>query len=125
MVFLDIIERIGAILKLANGIEDHVIYDQLGDLRLEAYDLKTQVLELKEENRVLKEQIADAGKRTLDKECYYFNGDGPFCTCCYDSDGKKIRMHESDNNMGTKFNKCPKCGLKIKKEQYPFEFSIL
>lgn len=36
---MDLIERINSILKIANGIENHAIYDQLGDLRLEAYKL--------------------------------------------------------------------------------------
>jgi len=118
---MDIIEHISAITKMASGIEDHVVYNQLGDLRIEAYELKVQLLELKEENAMLKQRLTEAGQKEIKKNCYYFNDDGPYCTRCYDDEGKRILMHPFDNNSGMVFNRCPKCENLTEDHEYPYE----
>lgn len=119
---MDVIERIGSIMKLANGIEDHVVYDQLGDLRLEAFSLKEEILKLKEENLTLKQKLSNEEEKEYKNECYYFKGEGPFCSHCFDTKGLKIRTHPVDNQMGTVSNDCPECKTWVIDHTYPFEF---
>jgi hypothetical protein len=106
---------------MVSGIQEHEIYDQLGDLRLEAFALKEEILRLKKENLKLKDQIASKEKAVFKNDCYYFDDDGPYCPRCFDTKGMKVRMLESDNNMGTKFNRCPECNTQTVKENYQIE----
>ena len=117
---MDIIEKISAITKLVSGIENHEIYDKLGDLQISAYELKTQILELKEENRLLKEQLSDKAIKKTVKETYFFGEEGPYCTCCYDNDNKKILLHKDDNYIGYIYYECPECKTRVLESTYDF-----
>ena len=87
-------------------------------------DLQVQILELAEklrekeerihtveqENRSLR-QASDLKARVHPQDEMYFvrqddgRDDGPFCTRCYDTDGKLIRLQVADWDQP----KCPKC----------------
>jgi hypothetical protein len=71
-------------------------------------ELKEQVLNLQKEVEALKNP--DATLAIKDGLYYTSEGDGPFCTCCYDSDRKTIRLADMPAVMDMlgKYE-CPKC----------------
>lgn len=83
------------------------LYNELGDVKIQMASLKEQIAELKEENHALKiAKPENKEKPTLVDQWYEFEGDdGRFCTGCYDSQGKKIRVTEFIANVYA----CPVC----------------
>lgn len=88
-------------------------------------DLQVQILELAEKLREKEDRIqtldrevrslretGDLKARVRAQDEMYFvrqddgRDDGPFCTRCYDTDGKLIRLQVADWDQP----KCPKCG---------------
>lgn len=63
------------------------------DLYRRMLELQTQVMALFEENRSLKEQLATRAQLTFKKNAYWMNDDGPFCSRCWDTEGKLVRLH--------------------------------
>jgi len=88
---------------------------EISDLKMRLADLKTAYAALQDENRELKEKI-----RTLEKDneeppvykngAYYSqNGDGPFCSACYDKDKKLIRLTKLPTMIRLGNHYCPVC----------------
>jgi hypothetical protein len=73
--------------------------ENLVDAQLKATDLKSEILTLREQNAHLNEELKKA-KATVpevvvkDGLYYKHDGDGPFCTTCYDNNTKLIRLTE-------------------------------
>jgi hypothetical protein len=97
----------------------------IGDLKIQLGETQIRVSDYIRENGELKEQVATLQKKieTLEnpdskliiKNGLYYTSedDGPFCTGCYDSDRKTIRLSEMPlalKRLG-KFE-CPKCKSK-------------
>lgn len=83
------------------------------DLRSAILDLKEELLKLREENTNIKEQLSvreNYNMQFLDNA--YFNvksdetKDGPFCSRCWDSDKKAIRLLKK---QGANLYECPNC----------------
>ena len=77
----------------------------IADLQVQLAELKTRLAELIEENNQLKQEIRKVSATETDvvlKKGMYFtqDGDGPFCTACYDSKKQMIRVSE----MGAAFH---------------------
>ncbi len=71
----------------------------VADLQIQLAQLKTRLAELIDENTHLKQEIKNAtstvAEVTLKDGLYYkIDGDGPFCTACYDSKRQLIRVSE-------------------------------
>lgn len=71
----------------------------IADLQLQLAELKTRLAELIDENNQLKTEIKKSSTSETEviiKDGVYYkpNGDGPFCTACYDSNRKMIRVTE-------------------------------
>lgn len=110
MGIIDSIKTAGALAKQIGSIE---VQQRLIDLQVEALDLI-------DENRTLKEQVATLEGELNTKKSLQFRNtfywattddggeEGPFCSHCYDSGGKLIRLHPINN--GQQFG-CPACGL--------------
>jgi hypothetical protein len=69
----------------------------VADLRVQLAELKDQLAELMEENRQLKEELKKSQSTVAEvvfKSGLYYrpDGDGPFCTTCYDKEHKLIRV---------------------------------
>jgi hypothetical protein len=90
------------------------------DLKLKINDLYGENLILKEENFKLKQQIEkqkdldDVRAKLIHEDNHYFlkNGnekDGPYCTNCWDSDSKLIRLHKGNLYQGVQYYTCPNC----------------
>lgn len=91
--------------------------EQLLSVKETLLDTREEATALREENSQLKEKIRqlEVGlpkeEMSLKEGLYYKdNGDGPFCTACYDSKKQAIRVADMPSAMqvlGT--HKCPVC----------------
>jgi len=101
------VKKLGEITK---KIQDAETNNTIADLSLGIAELKLQIVDLLEENRELKVQLAAAHeifdvreKLEVRKNLYYFKAEvtdrpeGPYCPSCLDSKGKLVLM--SDNPM--------------------------
>ena len=81
--------------------------NELADTKLQMASLKEQLAQCTEENRALKSARPEEKEKPLVQwGCYRFkNGDGLYCTACYDTQGKKIRT----TRLSSKFRQCPVC----------------
>jgi ribosomal protein L37AE/L43A len=114
MVIIDILKTSGKILKEAGKIEQ---YEQIVDAQQKITEMQQRIISLEEDNKNLKEKLEIKGKIMAEENVYWVeNGnkkDGPFCTCCYDSEYKLIRLHKKSHlNVWN----CPKCKNRIDKE---------
>jgi hypothetical protein len=96
---------------LADKTKDLELKEAIVDLQGQLIDLKSQIVELREENEKLKQAAATPSEVAI-KDGVYFkrNGEGPFCTACYDSKRLLSRLTElgaSHRVMGKW--KCPVC----------------
>jgi hypothetical protein len=91
----------------ADAIKNADLIDVIANLRLESAKLKStlasaeeRILEIKQENDALKAKIKALEESAINlnkpifQDGFYYSddGDGPFCTVCYDKDKKFIRV---------------------------------
>lgn len=92
------------------------------DLKIKISDLVSENLSLKEENFKLKRKLESIENKIaieknllIEGNLYFMNKenkkDGPFCTKCWDSDKKLVRLHLSDVDQGISHFNCPNCKL--------------
>jgi len=104
--------------EISKNIQDAEFKNLLADLSLELADTKLKLSEIIIENSDLKEKISNIehskglGEKLQVKDGMYYSdsGDGPFCTACYDSNGKKILANQLKGNFArlARFS-CPHC----------------
>jgi hypothetical protein len=115
MGIIEALKRLAALTKAINNIE----------VQQQVIELQVQIMDMLEENRRLKEDLAElrASERqrknlTVEDMTYWTNEDGktdgPFCTRCYDVDGKLVRMRKHDSVAGSGMT-CPQC----RRDVYP------
>jgi len=103
--------------EISKNVADAEFKNLLADLSLELAEVKLKLADFMEENVQLRNELTDLKKQkdegtpVVKNGVYYkTNGDGPFCTACFDKDGKYMRLKkESDDfpEMGT--HSCPVC----------------
>ena len=90
------------ILDLSAVAKDTKAKEMVGELRLQLAELKIKLADLIEENDQLKREARKAQTTpvvTIKDGLYYkVDGDGPFCTTCYDSSRTLIRLAERPQN---------------------------
>jgi len=91
----------------------------IADLQVQLAELKTRLAELIDENNQLKQEIrrsAATETAVVLKEGLYYtpDGDGPFCTACYDSKKQMIRVSE----MGAAFHDIARWRCNVCKATY-------
>lgn len=101
------------LLNFATAAKDAESKLILADLQLKLAELKGQLAELINENIHLKDELKKASSTSVDvvlKDGAYFknDGDGPFCTICYDKSKQMIRV-SAVQGMLRKFGKW-RCG---------------
>ncbi len=90
------------------------------DLKLKINDLYGENIQLKEVNHKLKQEIEkykeidEIKSKLVHEDNHYFvkeddSKDGPYCTNCWDSDYKLIRLHKGNFSRGVQYFTCPKC----------------
>lgn len=114
----------------ADAIKNADLIDAIANLKLESARLKstlasaeTRILEIEQENDALKakikalEQSAVNLNKSILRDGFYYaeDGDGPFCTFCYDNNKKVSRVAPASQSAlfgifgGTGAYKCPNC----------------
>ena len=85
--------------EINKNIENAEFSNALADLGLELAKLKSELAAVVDENTDLKAQLASTQQKASApalefKNGAYFkqDGDGPFCSGCYDGSGKTIRL---------------------------------
>ena len=121
---MDIIHQIASITKAVVDAGDHELYQKLQDINIKAYELQMENIELREKITKMEEKERQYAVRIFRDNAYYFDGDGPFCTKCYDDENKKIRMHERDNETGTVYIECPKCEFSSILRKYEYHIPL-
>lgn len=107
---MDIVQSIKDVWNCAKKLEQHELLEKLADLKDVCY-------ELRDENRELREKIAEKESHhfVFENNMYWDQNldgtrDGPYCTSCWDNCGKAIRMHKSRTN---ELYNCPICKVYI------------
>lgn len=117
---IDVITGVTTALNIAKKLrevnektKDAEIANLIADLMMQLAEIKSQSADLKIENSDLKEKIrqlenVESEKMILKDDAYYTeDGDGPFCTKCYEADSKKIRLKKSFTSLTGL--QCPTC----------------
>ena len=114
-------------------IKDAVSIAQQSDniqLYKSVLDAYNAAIELMSENADLKERIRELEQQNITNELLEFNNnaywikkedktmDGPFCSNCWDSDRKLIRLHVTNIEDYFKETKCSNCGSKLQNCEY-------
>jgi regulator of replication initiation timing len=118
---------IAKVLKEANRLD---LYEQVFNMRTEMLEMQEANKKLKEENEELTSKLKIKEEIIPKNDCYWINKngqeDGPFCSKCFDDDSKLMRLHYSGEDG---YYICPKCengvyakpGLKTKPEYRTFD----
>jgi len=92
------VSKVKAIYELAKRLGNSELSLEISNLQIELADLKLSYADLKNENAELKQKIQALEKGHEEPPIYkngaYYSqsGDGPFCSGCYDTDKKLIRL---------------------------------
>lgn len=85
------------------------------DLIQEKSDLIAENSKLKEKIKVLEDQLKQTDSLEFKDGAYWTkDGDGPFCSRCWESDTKKIRVQKDSYYAQMK---CPECGNEYMTEE--------
>lgn len=106
------IESFKDALKLAQTIGNADLYQKLNAVQMDFLELSEKARQLQEENHELREQLGRKErmdellrKRTHRHNAYWVGDDGPYCTGCWDSKDKAVRMRTEENGFAV----CPVC----------------
>lgn len=109
MAIFDVLKTAAKVAQEAGKIE---LYDQIHEVSEKLLDQQKRLFELEEENKNLKEKLKIKGSLIPEGNFYWLiedeKKDGPFCTKCWDSDGKLLRLHGQGPSGGLK---CPNCNV--------------
>ncbi len=109
MAIFDELKSIGKTLRQADKIEQ---YQQILDIQKKLLEMQKKIAELENENKELKEELKLKEDLIFERNAYWIKKessekDGPFCSVCWDSDRKLIRLRKGNYAHGWAI--CPKC----------------
>lgn len=112
MAIFDELKSVGKVLQEAGKIEQ---YRQILDAQQKLLEMQKKIVELELDNKKLKDDFEIKESLISEGNVYWIIKkeikDGPFCTCCWDSERKLMRLHKSDVS-GRLY--CPKCNTAAK-----------
>ena len=112
MAIFEELKSIGKVLQEAGKIEQ---YQQILDTQQKLLEMQGQIAELEESNKKLQEEFEIKGALIPEDNVYWTQKDnikdGPFCTCCWDSERILMRLHKGHNSDRMH---CPKCNTVAK-----------
>lgn len=111
MAIFDELKSIASTLREADKIEQ---YRQILDVQEKLLEMQNRITELETENRELKEKVKTKDSLVYDKSrnSYWTNeGDGPFCSRCWDVDKNTVRIKTGVNSPA--FHTCPECKTQV------------
>ena len=101
-VSLNNIERA---IKAAQALHDVELKEALADTKLDLVNAKELIANLKDENRILKEQINLKSKVKYDEFGIAWIDDGAHCSGCLGSKEKQVRLKKLHDS----YFQCPAC----------------
>lgn len=111
MAIFDELKSIGKVLQEAGKIEQ---FKQILEAQKELNEMQNKIFELETKNKELeaKLKIKEALVYNKDKKSYWAKeGDGPFCSRCWDVDKKDVRLNSIVDNPA--FSICPECETEV------------
>lgn len=104
---MGIMDTIQAASSIISGIENGEIRIKLTEVINECYNLSMENIKLKDEIKDLKDKLETKESLKFKDGAYWTkDGDGPFCSSCWDSDQKLIRTHKKPHILEMI---CPNC----------------
>jgi hypothetical protein len=96
--FMGVIETVKDVAGLIQKYDNIELIRRVVELQEQVYDLVT-------ENRTLKDRLTTRDQLVFRKNSYWRGDDGPFCSQCWDGEGRLVRLHVSPGLTA----QCPKC----------------
>lgn len=124
---MGIIDEIKSVATTIQQIDNIDLYRQILNLQADVMEIMEENSRLKGENIELREKLRLKNELKFEHEAYWLekpdkSKDGPFCSKCWDSNQKLIRMLRVDVPPGYENNpyvhnlyKCPECSISIKR----------
>ena len=127
------VKKMGVYSTVKDTIKDAVTIAQKSDniqLYKSILDAYNAAIELMGENVDLKERIKELESQKVTGDMLEFNNnaywvkkedgsvDGPFCSKCWDSEKKLVRMHVVNIKEKAKAAKCPNCNSMVRNCEY-------
>ena len=110
---MSLLDNVKDVAKLAQEVGKMELYQKAVELMAQVTELAEENFQLKQELAALEEKENIAATLAFSRNVYYrlVGGkyDGPFCSCCWDSKSKLIRMHD----LRHCFPRCPICQQEI------------
>jgi len=112
MGIYDGLKDAASVLKESGKIEQ---YRQILEVQEKLLEMQKKINELEIDNAELRNQLEIKGKLLPKDNMYYLEQgdgtDGPYCTCCWDSEQVLVRLHI---NRDFDSAECPKCKTKAR-----------
>lgn len=111
MGYTDLKEMLKDARELASGANDLQLKGMLLDIQGAVYDLQEENRNLREEIHELKNTQISSERLIFKDHAYYDGKDGPFCSACWDSNNKLIRMNTAAGGGWQEYFslECPQC----------------
>lgn len=85
-------ESLGKMFDLVSGSNDPILLNSV-------MEVQQDLIRIQEENRILRQELNELKNNAITRSAlehkgngYYLNGEGPYCTTCFDVDGKLVRL---------------------------------
>lgn len=110
MVYKDVRQLVLDVKNIVTGIKDLETKTKINDLVNAMYELQDENRNLREENHKLKNAQMLSTRLIFRGNAYYDGEEGPYCSACWDSKNRLVRIVTSGNGWN-KFlsGKCPDC----------------
>lgn len=110
MAIFDVLKTAARVAQEAGKIE---LYGQILEVYEKLLEQQKKIADLQAENKDLQGKLKTKENLISDGKNMYWiekdgHKDGPFCTNCWDSEEKLMRLHRSISNDGIQ---CPKCKI--------------
>lgn len=107
---MDLNKAIGTMMSFASGSKDFQLLNAVMEIQKELISIQNENRDLRMENHELKNIDITRGHLVKKVNCYYKDDEGPFCTNCFDSEGKLIYLIlDPVNGKKAVFGRCPHC----------------
>ncbi len=115
MGIIDTLKSAAKALQEAGKID---LYNQISEVQTQLLSMRERIANLENENKDLKSNLEIKGNLRAGGNWYWLesNGkkEGPYCTGCWDTERKLVRLHKNESNDALS---CPKCKVYAKHGQ--------
>ena len=106
---MGLLDNIKSAVSVAQKLKDRKLIEHLMNLQMSVLEYQERLHNLEAENKALKEKLTVKESLVVEHGVYFSKTgdktDGPFCTRCWDSDDKLLRLRVLESGTAT----CPQC----------------